>query len=195
MSTGGEPQDRVLWLLRHAKAATDPPPGGADHDRPLAPRGRRDAAALSRRIGAGDLDLALDVGAGPLRDGGPDGRPSYVLCSTARRTTETAQAASEGLGLVIDRRARLYYATPDDVLAELRTIDDGHRAVLVVGHNPATQVLAVDLLCEETPGRSRLSSFPTCGLAVVRFGVTRWQDVAMGTGTLAGFFVPPYDAT
>ena len=39
---------RILWLLRHAKAVTDPPPGGSDFDRVLAPRGRRDAAALGR---------------------------------------------------------------------------------------------------------------------------------------------------
>ena len=39
---------RTLWLLRHAKTATDPPPGGADFDRVLAPRGRRDGAALGR---------------------------------------------------------------------------------------------------------------------------------------------------
>ena len=32
---------RTLWLLRHAKAVTDPPPGGSDFDRVLAPRGRR----------------------------------------------------------------------------------------------------------------------------------------------------------
>ena len=39
---------RTLWLLRHAKAVTDPPPGGSDFDRVLAPRGRRDATALGR---------------------------------------------------------------------------------------------------------------------------------------------------
>jgi len=218
VSTGGEPQGRVLWLLRHAKAVTDPSPGAADYDRPLAPRGRRDAAALGRRISAGDLAIhvgptlepgavvgstgaavgstdALDAGTGRRRGRGPSPgvRPSYVLCSSARRTTETAQVVTEGLGLSIDRRRRLYYATPDDVLAELQTIDDGHRAVLVVGHNPATQLLALGLLTEQTPGRAQLSSLPTCGLFVIELDVARWQDVAMGIGRLAGFFFPPYD--
>ena len=46
---------RMLWLLRHAKTVTDPPPGGADFDRVLTPRGRRDAAALGHLFaGAGE---------------------------------------------------------------------------------------------------------------------------------------------
>ena len=70
---------RTLWLLRHAKAVTDPPPGGSDFDRVLAPRGRRDATALGRLFaGHGEgLGPALQVrparpaGAGVA--GGPHG--------------------------------------------------------------------------------------------------------------------------
>ena len=38
--------DRLFWLLRHAKTLADPPKGGGDHERKLAPRGRKDADAL-----------------------------------------------------------------------------------------------------------------------------------------------------
>ena len=44
-------QHLTLWLLRHAKAVADPPSGGEDFDRVLAPRGRRDGAALGNLIG------------------------------------------------------------------------------------------------------------------------------------------------
>lgn len=182
MTAGGHPARRLLWLVRHAKAVADPPPGGTDHERQLAPRGRKDAAALGKRIGAGGLGFA----AGEL--------PAHVLCSTAARTTETAEQVSSALGLPLDRRRRLYYGTPDDVLDELRTIDDGFRSVMVVGHNPATHLLALALLSEETGERGQLASFPTCALAVISFDALRWQDVAMGTGVLAGFFTPPYTA-
>ena len=54
---------RTLWLLRHAKAVTDPPPGGSDFDRVLAPRGRRDATALGRLFAGPGVGL----GAGARR--------------------------------------------------------------------------------------------------------------------------------
>src|ERR1700712_4658208 len=60
---------RTLLLLRHAKS--DYPPGVADHERPLAPRGIREAAL------AGDW----------LRAHAP--AVDAVLCSTATRTRET----------------------------------------------------------------------------------------------------------
>ncbi|MGH8980163.1 MAG: SixA phosphatase family protein [Acidimicrobiales bacterium] len=180
MTSGGQPAERLVWLLRHAKAAADAPPGGGDHQRPLAPRGRRDAAALGHCIGAGGLGF------------GEDELPAHVVCSTAARTTETAEQVCAPLGLELDRRRRLYYGTLDDVLAELRTLDDGCRAVMVVGHNPATHALALELLSEQAPGRDRLSSYPTCALAVIRVGAARWRGLAIGTGTLAGYFVPPY---
>lgn len=73
----------ILWLLRHAKAVADPPAGGTDHDRPLTPRGRRDAEALGRHLS--------DPGFGP------EGRPELVLCSTATRTVQTAAGVLSAL--------------------------------------------------------------------------------------------------
>lgn len=59
-----------LILVRHAKSGWDDP-GLDDHDRPLAPRGRR---------AAGWLGTAL-------RDGGF--LPETILCSSALRTRQT----------------------------------------------------------------------------------------------------------
>src|SRR5271168_4557434 len=74
---------RTLWLLRHAKTVTDPPSGGADFDRVLAPRGRRDATALGR------LFARNGEGLGPSLDGVP--RPQIALVSPAARTVATAE--------------------------------------------------------------------------------------------------------
>lgn len=170
---------RLLWLLRHAKAATDPPSGGTDHERPLAPRGRRDAAALGQRLGS------LGFSAGEL--------PETVLCSTATRTTETAERVVAGLDAAVALSRRLYYGAPSDLLAEVQMVDDAVRSVMVVGHNPATHELAVAMLADEdTTGRQELETFPTCALAVFRLPEPRWQDIEEGTATLAGFFTPPY---
>jgi hypothetical protein len=63
---------RRLYLLRHAKSSWEDV-GLADHDRPLAPRGRRAAKAIGRH----------------LRDSGIE--PELVLCSSARRAQETLE--------------------------------------------------------------------------------------------------------
>jgi phosphohistidine phosphatase len=112
VTSGGHTGGRLLWLLRHAKAAADPPAGGSDHERPLAPRGRRDAAALGLRLRAGDLGF------------GAAAQPDLLLASTATRTTETAAKVVASLGVPVDRRRRLYYGSPTEVLAEIRTLDD-----------------------------------------------------------------------
>lgn len=178
----GHAEDILLWLLRHGKAAADPPAGGTDHDRPLAPRGRRDAAALGLRIRSGDLGF----GAGAT--------PQLLLASTAARTTETAERVAAAIGVPVDRRGRLYYGTTTDVLAEVRTLEDEVRSVMVVGHNPATHSLALELLSEDDDaGRAALGAFPTCAVALFQAGVTRWRDLAQGTATLEGFARPPYD--
>ena len=182
MTTGGSDGELVLWLVRHAKAAPDPPAGGTDHERPLAPRGRRDAAALGLRLRAGDLDF------------GDVSLPGLVLASSAARTTETAERVAAALGAPLERRRSLYYGSPTDLLSELRTLDEGGPSVMVVGHNPATHEFALALLAgDDRAGRAALASFPTCALAVFRTGVSRWCDLAYGAATLAGFARPPYD--
>jgi phosphohistidine phosphatase len=182
MTSGGHTEELLLWLLRHAKAATDPPAGGTDHERPLAPRGKRDATALGLRLSAGDLGFG-------------DGRlPDLVLASTATRTTETASLVAGVFGAPVDRRRRLYYGTPTDVLDELRGLGETTRSVMVVGHNPTTHSLALELLAEDDTQRAMLVSFPTCALAAFRSPVTRWRDLEYATATLVGFARPPYDA-
>ncbi len=168
---------RSLWLMRHAKAA-EPGPGERDHRRPLTARGHRDAEACGRRLvnlGLPDVEL-----------------PTAMLCSTARRTTETASDVAGHLGIAPDGRHALYDAGPDDVLAEIRCVVDNVRALMVVGHNPTTHALAVELLSREDPKRALLDRFPTAALAVLRLPAGRWADVSYGQGELAGFFTPPY---
>jgi phosphohistidine phosphatase len=178
--------ERRLWLLRHAKTVVDPPPGGKDFDRVLSPRGRRDARALARRLGDGGDRLGMDETT----------LPQVVLCSSARRTMQTAElvvAEMTKLPEVLARRS-LYGASPETVLAELRALDDEYGAAMVVGHNPTAHRLAYELIdAEDEDTRAAVSrGFPTCALAVYRFGVGRWADVADGTGQPVGIFSPPY---
>ena len=169
-------------MLRHAKAAEHAPEGGGDHERPLAPRGRRDAAALGRQLAEGGVGLERLA------------LPTHVLCSTAQRTTETAERVVGELGLTLDRRRSLYYAGPTSLLDEVRTLPDGVASAMVVGHNPTMAELAHRLLAPGDEGLGVLDGhgFPTCGLAVIRMPAARWVRVAEGTGSLEAFITPPY---
>jgi phosphohistidine phosphatase len=174
--------ERFVWLLRHAKAVADVPMGRTDRDRPLAPRGMRDAAALGLRLRSADLGF----GAGAT--------PELVVASIAARTSATAEAVASALGLPVERRERLYYCSTTEMLDELRALEDGDRSVMVVGHNPATHVLALELLDSgDDAGRAALDAFPTCAVALLRTGVSQWRRLAYGSATLVGFSRPPYD--
>lgn len=181
----GSERYRLLFVLRHAKARTDPPRGGSDHERELNQRGRTDAAALGRRLADGDrLRLAK-------RD-----LPTLALCSTAARTMQTAERVLDRWLVPVELRKerRLYRADTDDVLDLLRTLDDDVRSVMVVGHNPTIAVFAELMIDPVTPphGSVDRQGFPTCALAVVRVPDHRWSKLAAGTATWARLFTPPY---
>jgi len=180
---------RTLWLLRHAKTVTDPPSGGTDFDRVLAPRGRRDATALGR------LFTGTGEGLGPGLKG--VARPQVALVSPAARTAATAQLVLAGVTDPPEYRLEkgLYAADPEEVLAFVRALPDDVDAAMVVGHNPTAQLLSQGLL--STRDKKGLSSvvrhgFPTCALGVYAFRVDRWADVGAGTAKLVAIMIPPY---
>ncbi len=165
---------RVLWILRHAKAA---PHDAKDHARPLAPRGRRQCAELASH-------LASMVGA----------RPTLVLCSSAVRAQQTAEGVVEGLGdgAVVEVEPALYQADPDEVLDLVRGLGDSRDQVMVVGHNP-TLLELLELVIDPADGFGRHSlerGLPTAALAAVSFDVARWAEVSAERGRLQSLYVP-----
>jgi len=175
----------TLWVLRHAKAVHDPPAGGTDHERSLTRRGRRDASALGRRLGQPGDRLGFDERS----------LPRLVLSSTAARAAQTAEQVAAGLpGVPVVHRRSLYGAAPEEILAELRTLDvDG--PVMVVGHNPSAEGL-VSAMSSRGPGGDKGSARPvklaTCALAVLELTVASWSEVHMGSASLLARHAPPY---
>src|SRR5215467_1492867 len=148
-----ENADRTLVLLRHAKSAW---PDVPDHERPLARRGQRDAAVMGRWLRA----------AGYV--------PDLVLCSTAWRARETWELAQAELGAAPQVRFSdaVYEAAPADLIGLARETASSVRVLLIVGHNPALEELALDLAgregtaAQEGSGRLR-AKFPTAAIAVL----------------------------
>jgi len=165
---------RRLLLLRHAKSAW---PDVADHDRPLAPRGQRDAPFVGRWLRAHEY------------------LPDQVLCSSARRTRETWQLVQEQLG--VDPAVRVddeaYGAMPGELLDLIQQSEPAARTVLVVGHDPAVAELARTLPAENAADAALLvrmrEKFPTAAVAVVEFTGT-WERLEPGTARLSHFVTP-----
>jgi phosphohistidine phosphatase len=165
---------RRLVLLRHAKSAW---PEVADHDRPLAKRGQRDAPGAGRW----------------LRQAGY--APDLVACSTALRTRETWRLAAAELGTSPPVRfePQAYGASADGLLELVRQTPSEVGTLLVVGHEPAMGELTLLLAAagEGDPDaleRVRLK-FPTAAIAVLTF-TGDWSDLGPGGAALSAFAVP-----
>lgn len=165
-------QQRTLVLLRHAKS--DYPAGVADHDRPLAPRGEREAGL------AGDW---LRSGAIPTIQA--------VLCSSATRTRQTL--ARTGIDAPAQFLDRIYGATPGAIIGEINGVDDAVRSLLVVGHEPAMSQLALGLAAADDSDPHAIegiaAKYPTSAIAVLRVEGP-WRGVELGTAALTAFHVP-----
>ncbi|MFE7774176.1 SixA phosphatase family protein [Streptomyces sp. NPDC057445] len=173
-----EPDAARLVLLRHAKSAW--PPDAADHERPLAPRGRRDAPAAGR--------LLRETGC----------VPDLVICSTARRARETWDLAAEQLGVEVPVRydERVYGADPAELIDVLRQVPAGVGTALLVGHNPGMEDLAAGLTGgAEGDALVRMTEkFPTSAYAVLGFA-GGWPALAPGSARLTAFVVARGDRT
>lgn len=201
---------RYLWLLRHAKTLTEPPPGGADRDRRLAPRGERDAEALAKRFGPdgrGDRKRSGGKRANTqskqaersvkLPRLGSLPRPALILSSSAARAAQTTQVIAAQMVPVPTVRylESLYAASPEEVMRQVSLVDGDEASLMVVGHNPTFEMLAVAMCSDDDrAGRKELvrRSLPTCALAVYEIPAARWREIALGTGRLVGLFTPPY---
>jgi phosphohistidine phosphatase len=178
----------TLWLLRHAKAVADPPSGGDDFDRVLAPRGRRDATALGVLIGPDGHGIETHV---PL--------PQVAFVSPAARTKATAELVFEGMGTParVEFPMDVYGGDPEDVLNHLRRLDEDVTSAMVVLHNPTGQFMARELLTTDDEDGLELAvrrGFPTCALGIYLFEATRWADVGAHDAVLEELLIPPFDA-
>lgn len=134
-----------VYVVRHGKAEQSSP-SGRDEDRPLRPRGERQAEWL---------------GAAIARSERRDGRDNPLLLSSDLvRAIETARRVHAGTGGEL--RVAPPLRTGFDPLAALALLDaelrcavpargSAARAVILVGHNPQLEGL-VALLAEGSPG-------------------------------------------
>ena len=156
---------RLLLLLRHAKSSWDDPTLD-DHDRPLAPRGRKAAKLMSEHLREERIPVSL------------------VLCSSARRARETVALVKPGGELNVEHG--LYAASADQLLDRVRSLPLEAATVMIVGHNPGLQELAARLVRD--PG-ALTGKFPTGALATLSFAGP-WSSLSFGDAALEAFVRP-----
>ena len=165
---------RTLILLRHLKSSWDDP-GLPDHDRPLAPRGRR-AGKLIRRV---------------IQEEGM--APQLVLCSSAVRAVATWNAVRAGFpkGRRVAIEDGLYAASAESLLERLKGVPDEVETVLLVAHNPGIGDLAAGLAgAGDAQALERMQAkYPTGGLATLTFAGS-WAGLGWAGAQLVGFVVP-----
>ncbi|MBM7243357.1 histidine phosphatase family protein [Rhodococcus fascians] len=170
---------RTLVLMRHGKSGY--PDGVPDHERPLAPRGQREAglagAWITEHVGSVDA----------------------VLCSTALRTRETL--AATGLGDAPTRFERdIYGGSADEIIDEIKLADTYFDDVtvstlLVVGHEPGIPWTALELAVDDDTDVARevRHRFPTSAIAVLTTECS-WAELAASTATITEFCIPRADS-
>jgi phosphohistidine phosphatase len=157
---------KTLLILRHAKSSWDDS-ALDDHERPLNPRGEKDAPRMARLLRAERLRPELIVSSDAVR---------------ARRTAEAIAAVTDGQ-LLLD--PRLYQASAAEILDALPTfVQQDVATVMVVGHNPGLEELIAQLTGER-------EVLPTAALAQIELQIERWPDLRPSTpGILVGLWRP-----
>lgn len=165
--------DRLVFLLRHAKSdwGDESLP---DKERPLNGRGRRSAREVAATLESQSI------------------RPDAVLVSSATRTRETVDGFAAALPKGVDPAYEdvLYGATASTLLGRLRQVPDEARSVLLVGHNPGIEELAVALT---RPGSAEAltDGMKTATLVGLVVPAASWTDLAPRTGDLLGRWQHP----
>jgi phosphohistidine phosphatase len=113
----------IVYIARHGKATRDSP-SGADRDRRLRGRGRRQAEYLAEQLAS----MAV--------------APAAVLTSPYLRTVETADIIADALGLTPAVDERLLCGAPASAALHLIAECDSLGVTpLLIGHNPQVSEL------------------------------------------------------
>lgn len=156
---------KTLLLMRHAKSDWEADYEG-DHERPLNERGIESARVMGRVLS----DEALN--------------PDLIIASTAVRARTTAELAAESGGwdceIQLDQRL---YNTGTDGVVQVAGAAPAVDRLMLVGHQPTWSILVTVLTGEQT-------IIKTATVAVIEFGIERWDEIAAERGELNRVIYP-----
>ncbi|MCV9960573.1 histidine phosphatase family protein [Pararhizobium sp. BT-229] len=160
-----------LYLLRHARAGWTVP-GQKDFDRTLDDTGFAQAEIVADK--AADLRLV----------------PDLVLCSTAVRCRQTAEAFRRAMGEELDIRCiDALYTGSANAYRDCITGQAPAASLMIVGHNPVIEEILHGCLSEQTVIEAIPAGYPPGALAVIDFD-QRPEDGNLSGGTLTAWIDP-----
>ena len=156
-----------MILQRHAKAEKD---GDDDLSRPLSTVGLSNAAVQGETMRRMEL------------------YPELILHSHAMRARQTAEIMAVKLelsqGYTVED-SELYCCDSSDLMAIIRNLPDEVNSVLIVGHNPAIEIVADSL------GPSGFGHFRPSEAAVYNFDIEEWRAISPRSCTDNRFLAKP----
>ena len=168
-SPAPQPQSgKILILIRHAKSSWGDPTLD-DFDRPLNPRGLRDAPEMGKRLAAKYPP------------------PDLFAASPAVRAWSTAEILAEAWVFPVQKVHPLpavYEAHTSTLIDLVRKFPLNAATAAIVAHNPCTTHVVNLLTCSQIP------NVPTCGVAILRFPIDSWSEVREGEGELVEYDFP-----
>jgi len=147
-----------LVLLRHGKAENQY--HGSDFDRQLTETGYDRTRNIAKYLSSQQLV------------------PDLIVSSSAKRAIATANIVGDVFAIdsnIIDARADLYNADWHDVFTIIQQLPETAMRVVLVGHNPAFEMLVEQLIAKPAEG-IHLSPSSMASLAVN----DQWLDIAIG---------------
>lgn len=166
---------KTVLILRHAKSDWSHE-GLADFDRPLAPRGKKDAPLMG--------NVLLDF----------DCVPERIISSPAERARQTSQLVAKACGYndEIEWAPSFYGGGSEDLISVLQRVAEPVERVLLVGHNPTLEETIADLLVGPEASWDEILSLklPTAGLVCLDFPITGWRNLTPGDAVLRWFLIP-----
>ena len=159
---------KQLLLVRHGKSEW----GNAhlqDFDRPLNPRGHRDAPEMALRLVQKNLV------------------PEVLISSPALRAFTTASHFEQAWYRPVEKikqDSSIYEAETPALLNVVNQIDNQYQRAALFGHNPGFTDFANYLT------NANIYNLPTCGVVLIEFPVDDWKEIGNGSGTLVDFDYP-----
>ena len=157
---------KTIYITRHAKS--DWHVGASDYNRPLNPRGSKDAPRMGKHLCSKGFV------------------PELIISSPANRAISTARLIAHEVGYNLDRiieEESAYNAPYQNHVAILSSIPDSISSVMLFAHNPGLSYL-VEYLTDES------IELKTCCIACVELEVESWSALHASTCTLKEYISP-----
>ena len=159
-----------LLLIRHAKSSWKDSTL-ADIDRPLNPRGERDAPEMASRLKKSKENISL------------------VVSSPAVRAQGIAQLVATELDVQLEIMDDFYTFSANVFLKALLVLPSEFNRIAVVGHNPAITESANYLAGED------IVNVPTSGVVALTCNVNSWSELQADSCVMDYFDYPKNQAS